>query len=95
MAFRSTLDPAHVEREILQVFSRADQQAALTALDGVRDLGWDVVWVKLAVISLSGGSLSLLPQWISLANQDSRDFKMATESQLDWQWDAKYQRPVS
>ena len=94
MAFRSGLDPEHVAAEVRRLVRPADQQAAITLLDGIRDLGWDVVWLRLSALNLSGGRIDVLPQWVELANTDPRDLKMATTRHLDQTWDAKYQWPV-
>jgi hypothetical protein len=93
MAFRSGLDPGHVVAEVRRLVPTENQEAALSLLNGIRDLGWDVVWLQLAALYLSGGRIDLLPQWIQEANSDPRDLRMAT-LHLDPAWDAKYQWPA-
>jgi hypothetical protein len=91
VAFRSGLDRGHVVAEVCRLVPPEHQEAALSLLDGIRDLGWDIVWLQLAALNLAGGRIDLLPQWIQEANSDPRDLKMATLRHLDATWDAKYQ----
>ena len=94
MAFRSGLDPEHVLAEVRRLVPPANQEAALGLLDEIRALGWDVVWVRLAALNLSGGRIDLLPPWVKLANTDPRDLKLLRLRNLDPTWDAKYQWPA-
>jgi hypothetical protein len=91
MAFHSGIDPRHVSAEIVRLIRPEDREVASTLLTGIRDLGWDVVWLQLAALHLSGGRIDLLPQWIELANTDPRDLKLAAMRHLEPAWEAKYQ----
>lgn len=78
MAFFREPYPEDVVNRVLHEYAAQDVADVLRILQTVKGVGHpeDVEWLQLACLRLAGGKKELIPQWVELANTDSRDLSM-------------------
>ena len=58
-------------------------------------MGWSPARIRLAALVLSDGNRRLIPQWITLGNEDCRDFQLAASRSLGPSWERECLSRVS
>jgi hypothetical protein len=68
----------------------AEQQQVLDILGSVRDQGWHVPWIQLAVLRLACGKVGFIQQWVDLGNADPRDLKLSVVATAGPAWEQDF-----
>jgi hypothetical protein len=90
MAFLREPYPEDIANRIAHDFTVDDRASVTKILNEVRDLGWHVPWVQLAILRAADGKLHHLRQWVDLGNKDPQDLQLSLESFAGPSWEREF-----
>jgi hypothetical protein len=92
MAFFREPRPEDVANRVSEDYAPEDALDVIETLSKVTGFGdlEQIPWLQLACMRLAAKRKDLLPQWVQLANQDSRDLQLAVEGQYGPTWERDF-----
>jgi len=90
MAFFPESYPEDIFNRVAHDFPANECSQVTAILKGVRDLGWHVPWVQLAVLRAASGHVHHLQQWVDLGNTDPRNLKQSIELIAGPGWEQEF-----